>query len=230
MRTDVLFLLAVAISGLVLGLASLAFICPRLLRLFRGLDEAPVYRPLSADELPEAAGSFFAERTEQLGRLGFRRCGDYRLRLEIEHFARLLVDASGTIGCELAYLRFAFWKCWRVTSMCSMLENLDCVETGDLVIPSHDGHLVVRSIAGADPTQLLDAHRALVAQLHAERNAAPIALDADSAPLVALYMGALMHESLHATGMTEKNAYAATLPEIRRAVQQLVAEPVEPIA
>jgi hypothetical protein len=115
-----------------------------------------------------------------------------------------------------------------VTSLVSMLDNLDCVETGDLVIPPQDGQLVVRSIAGAEPAELLDAHRALVAQLQAERNAGPIAMDADSLPLVALYMGALMHERLHAAGVTSENVYASTLPQIRQAVQRLVAEPVEP--
>jgi hypothetical protein len=226
MRIDVLFLLAVAILCLVLGLVSLAFICPRLLRLLRGLNEAPIYRPLPATDLPEAAQRFFDERTEQLGRLGFRRCGEYRLRIEIEHYARLLLDSSGTIGCELAYLRFGFWKCWRVTSLLCVLDNLDGVETGDLVIPPHDGRLVTRSVAKAVPAQLLESHRALVSQLQAERRAAPITMDADSLPLVALYMGALMHEILHAAGMTEKNVYASTLPQIRQAIQRLVAEPV----
>jgi hypothetical protein len=44
--------------------------------------------------------------------------------------------------------------------------------------------------------------------------------------LVALYLGALMHESLHASGVSGQNRYASTLPEIRRAIRRLVREEV----
>jgi hypothetical protein len=225
MRVEIL-LLALSLGGLVLVLLSAVLIGRQAIRVLRGLFEVPVYRPLVAEELPETARFFFDDRTAQLGRLGFRCCGDYRLRRELEHFARLFLDASGTIGCELAYVRFWPWKCWRITSLFSMLENLDCVETGDLAVPPHDGQLVLRTMAAAGAEQLLDAHRALVAQLEAEREAPPVAMDADSVALVALYLGALMHESLHASGVSGQNRYASTLPEIRRTIRRLVRDPV----
>jgi hypothetical protein len=94
MRIEVVLLLVLAIVAFVLGVVSLV-----LIRLFRGLGEAPVYRLLLAEELPQAARRFFDERTARLGRLGFRRCGDYRLRQEIEHYARLHLDPASWRTC-----------------------------------------------------------------------------------------------------------------------------------
>jgi hypothetical protein len=118
------------------------------------------------------------------------------------------------------------WKRYRVTGFFSLLENLDCAETSDLVIPPLDGQLVTRGISRASAGELLAAHRELVSALQVERRVAPVELAAGDLPLVAVYLAALMHEYLVATGRRDHNAFAATFPQIRAAVERLVPEPV----
>jgi hypothetical protein len=197
-----------------------------MINVFRGLAEMPLYRPVAEDELPRRTLRFFKARTTQLTALGFTPCGDFRIRLAIGHYCRLLIDPTGTIACELASIDVILWQRHRINCFFSLLDNLDCVETSDIAIPPHDGQLVLRGMARASLEDVLSAHRELLASLQAERQAIPVALDGADLPVLAVYMAALMHQSMAQSGRQAHNGFADTMPQLQAAVERLLPQSV----
>ncbi|MBX7164960.1 MAG: hypothetical protein K1X74_01305 [Pirellulales bacterium] len=217
--------LGLSFAAAMVGAAAWLWMLPRVARIFRGLNEPALYRPVAADELPPAVRRHFDEQAATFARQGLRVCGDYRVRRELEHFSRLLIDPAGHIACEVAWYRS--WKApLRVASLFSLLDDATFVETANRVIPPQDGELIVRTHRGASPAELVDYHRRLLATLRDERRTAPLALDDESLPLVAIYGAALMHERLAATRPGTVSPYAATLPQIRAAIERWIEVPL----
>jgi len=218
-------ILATIVAGLILGNLTLYVGCRRFVRLLHGQNEVPLYRGMSEDALPPAARRFLEKQTARIVELGFRSLGDYRVRTSIDHYCRLFLDDSGTIAGELAYFDALFRK-RRVTCFFSLLDNLDCAETGDGAVPPLDEQIVLRGMPRASIETLLAAHRELLATLQAGRRVLPVEIEANDLPLVATYISVVTRIRFAASHPGTSDPVEAALPELRAAVEQLVPQGV----
>lgn len=224
MPAHVITLIVTMLTVSAVGLVVAALLLKRAIKLLRGMNEPPLYRRTSQVDLPRGVRQFFEQQSRPLTALGFRPCGDFRVRHGLEHYARLFLDSSGEIAGELNYVDLLFFPWIRATCFFSLLENLDALETTDLAIPSQTGALTIQSKRGAAAAELLCAHREQLATPQADRRTSPAPLEKENLPLVALYLAALMHQCLQSAHDGDAGL-APKLAEIREAVAQSLPQP-----
>lgn len=176
-----------------------------------GTSRAAVYRPIAAAELPAPVRDYFAQRTWELERMGFGVLGDYRVKEDMEQFARLFARDDGEVAAAVEYARAGFIARIKSTSFLSVLGSGCYIETGNVALPRralnvHEP-MILQSLPKACDAERLEKHEALVVAAALAHSSAPRAVAPEELPALCRYGMKLLYDRLVREGTVTRNPY-----------------------
>lgn len=195
---------------------------------FRNLTQVLRFDAVSLDELPPRVAAFFAGASPDIEAAGFRRVGDFRQKSEDQQFTRAWRGGDGTVYAEATVARLL---CAQMTcqSCVSLLADGTLVESGTAELPQRtidDRRLCMRSAPEANFSQLLDLHRATLAELRADHGD-PLPLTLDDYQVVSHYGILLTHRRMIREGLLAATPYEPLAEQLEQSIESLIAEPAE---